>query len=81
MRSLSGALDREETKSRAWVGTSSTANAVPHPRKDRVESEEWRVELSARERERVLPYPAPLLPIAYCLLPIAFEISGASIDY
>ena len=31
VRSLSEALDRENTKSDAWVGTSSTANAVPLP--------------------------------------------------
>ena len=28
---LSKAMDRETTKSGAWVGTSSTANAVPLP--------------------------------------------------
>ena len=31
VRSLSEAIDRESSKSGAWVGTSSTANAVPLP--------------------------------------------------
>ena len=41
--SLSGASDRETTKSGACLGTSSTASRPPSPEKEwRVESEEWR---------------------------------------
>ena len=39
--------------------------AVPLPRKDRVESEEWRVEINARLLKHTFEYRAPLLTIDY----------------
>ena len=38
--------NRSVQSSRCWAGSPHPPQAVPIPRKDRVESEEWRVELS-----------------------------------